>query len=165
MDDLIRIVFWGGVAFYAVFLMWKFAEGKEKPTQDPKKVYVEIAEIIVGSSLHFRKDFEDEDNQVRVKIGAEVIYLALSQFDQTAFAILGEEKRNEYWNKVHDKVLLEFVHCYWEHETSDEFINEKLLELHKALELRMKIYGQCDSIKGEKGQISPPAGSKMYAFQ
>ena len=164
---LIALVIGGALFFFFRIFTMKVDEDQDSEIKGinnyADKVLVETAQSIVSCSLHFLKKFHDQYPRDSIMIGAEVLYLAMNQFDRMAFGIVGSERRDEYYHRLLANSLSEYVSSLVPNE-SEEVIDRQIEAHYDQCKLRHEIYGKCTSWMGEKGGMMPPAGSTLFAF-
>ncbi len=127
----------------------------------PDNIYREISQKIVISSLAYRSELKEPDNQLSANAGAELAYLLLHIVDREAFRVLGPTKRDEAYDEIAQKVIADYSSAIILPDAPASVSTVIAEHMMDTLNKRQITYGQCGSLIN--GPF-PSKGTLAFAF-
>jgi hypothetical protein len=124
-----------------------------------QKIYQEIASKIVFSSLEYSQDIDEGNVKLSADAGAEFALLHLHMVDKTAFQMFGATGRNEVFDEISNRVIVDYCKAVVRPNTPESVVLKLALTMQDNMSERHVIYSQCTS-----SDSWPSRGTLVFAL-
>ena len=132
-----------------------------KPSRDD--IYEGFAQSIVVSSLKYRENIEELNNQYSADAGAEIVYFLLHMFDRFLFEEFGPEVRGEIFDKVSIRTIAQYGKGVLKPDTPSNIVKAFCISMMNTLNDRQKSYSKCSTLCS-KGDCLSAKGTTLFAL-